>query len=404
MPWIAFAALTGATLLWILWPLIRPGGQAARRAAHDRQIYRDQLAEIDRDLARGVLDAAEAEAARAEVARRLLAADAAAARESGPAATPPRLRWFAAGLVAVAVAGGTTGLYLWRGAPTLPDAPLAERRAARPTQAEHEARLAEAGIDPAPPARGEDVRLAELVGQLREVLAGRPQDIRGHRLLVGALARLGHYAEAHRVQAHVLELLGDSATAGDHADHAELMILAARGYVSPEAEAALARALERDPALKPARYYAGLALAQQGRAEEAFSLWSALLAEGPEDAPWIAPIREQIGALAAALGRTPPPPATPGPGPSAEDVAAAAQMSPEARQEMIRGMVEGLAERLSREGGPAADWARLIRALGVLGERERAGKVWAEARTAFADRPDDLALLRAAADAAGLAE
>jgi cytochrome c-type biogenesis protein CcmH len=402
--WIAIAVMTVLSLLWVLRPLIMGTGRGMARASYDRQIYRDQLSEIERDHARGVIDAAEAEASRAEVARRLLAADEAARRDPGSQAGPAPVRRAAAVLLAVGVTGAALGLYLVEGAPRLSDAPLAERQAARPSQAAFEAQLASAGVDPAPAPEGEEVRLAEMVTQLRTVLETRPNDLRGHRLLAGALARMGHFAQAHRAQARVIQIAGEAATAEDHVEHAELMILAAQGYVSPEAEMALAEALQRDPALKPARYYAGLAMAQAGRPEQAFNLWAGLLAEGPADAPWIAPIREQIGPLAAMLGQTVPQPPAPGPGPTAEDMEAAAQMTPEARQQMIRGMVDGLAERLASEGGPAEDWARLIGALGVLGERDRAASIWAEAQAAFAGEDAALATLRAAALAAGLAD
>ena len=187
---------------------------------------------------------------------------------------------------------------------------------------------------------------------------------------------------------------------------ADSYILAAGGYVSPEAEAALASALERDPKNGTARFYMGLMWAQTGRPDLAFRFWRALLEEGPEEAPWIPPIRAQIGMLAAAAGVDYAPPPAPGaaPGPDAADVAAAAEMSDEDRQGMIRSMVDRLSDRLATEGGPPEDWARLISSLGVLGDTERAAAIWAEAQTVFAGREADLATIRAAAEQAGVAE
>jgi cytochrome c-type biogenesis protein CcmH len=80
-------------------------------------------------------------------------------------------------------------------------------------------------------------------------------------------------------------------------------------------------------------------------------------------------------------------------GPSAADIAAASEMSAEDRAEMIRGMVNGLSDRLATDGGPPPDWARLITALGVLGETDRARAIAAEAREVFADDAGALAVI-----------
>ncbi|MEO1313676.1 MAG: c-type cytochrome biogenesis protein CcmI, partial [Pseudomonadota bacterium] len=192
--------------------------------------------------------------------------------------------------------------------------------------------------------------------------------------------------------------LGEEAAGTDHADLAEYKILAVNGYVSPEAEEALSNALTLDPREPRARYYSGLSALQAGRADLTYDLWLRLLIESPETAPWMPPIRAQIGEVAIAAGRPVPPGiATPAPGPSAEDMAAAEALSPEERRQMVQGMVAQLGERLASEGGPAEDWARLIRALGVLGERGRASAIWTEAAEVFADAPVDLSIIRQAA-------
>ena len=138
----------------------------------------------------------------------------------------------------------------------------------------------------------------------------------------------------------------------------------------------------------------------------AFSLWRALLTEGPADAPWMGPIREQIEELAWRAGehRFQLPPEQALPGPSQADMANAAEMSDEDRQAMIRGMVDRLSDRLASEGGTPEEWARLIGALGVLGDTDRAKTIWAEAQTVFAGKDDALATIRAAAEQAGVAE
>jgi cytochrome c-type biogenesis protein CcmH len=270
---------------------------------------------------------------------------------------------------------------------------LSEQKAARanrPNQDQAEARVGDVEIDVAP-------EYVTLVEQLREAVATNPTDEQGLRLLALHEFRLGKYSAARRAQARIMQIVGDNATAKDHSDFAEVMIVAANGYVSPEAEFALSRTLKADPTDGRARYYSGLALLQSGRADVAHRLWSGLLAEGPADAPWIPLINAQIGEVARLAG------ITTAPGPDADQIAAAADMTDTDRNDMIRGMVDGLGERLATEGGTPDEWARLIRALGVLGETGRASAIWNEAQGVFANKPAALNILREAAQAAEVA-
>lgn len=404
MFWLVAAALSLAVALALGLTLLRARArQMAEGAESDLALYRDQLKEIERDLERGVLAPQEAEAARAEVARRLLAADRRleAARAAGSYGwAGPQMVAVAAVIVAVIAAGA---LYLWLGAPGYPDMPLEARLQAAQEYRANRPRQAEAERDMPPIAGVEtDGKFVELVEQLRKVVAQRPGDVQGLKLLAENEARLGNFRAAHQAQAQLIEALGEKAGAQEWADLAELMILAAGGYVSPEAEEALTRALRLDPRHPRARYYSGLALAQTGRPDIAYRIWSGLLQESREDDPWVPLIRQQLPSVAAAAGIRMPAPELRGP--SAADVAAAEEMTPEERQEMIRGMVAGLAERLETEGGTPAEWARLIRAYGVLGETAKASEAWNRARETFAEDPQAQALLREAARAAEVAQ
>ena len=394
----ALAFLIAAAIAALLLLALRRGGQEQRAAAADLRVYKDQLDEVDRDLARGVLTAAEAETIRVDVSRRLLEADRQATGAAADPLPPGAATGAAAVLIAVALVGGGLLLYTRVGAPGYPDLPLATRiemaeaaRAGRPDQATAEA---DAAARPLPPvAAGEDyLRLME---QLRATLAQRPDDLQGQRLLARNEAGLGNYAAARAAQERVLDLLGETAQAEDWSDYADILVIAAGGYVSPEAEAALGEALHRDPANGPALYYSGLAMIQTGRPDLGFRIWDRLLAQSRPTDPWVMPVRARIRELAQVAGvrnYEPPRGITAGaaPGPTAEQMEAAAEMSPEERMEMIRGMVGGLSDRLATEGGPAEDWARLIAALGVLGEAEQARAIAAEAEEVFAG--DDLAL------------
>jgi cytochrome c-type biogenesis protein CcmH len=400
---LALAALVAAALVRAL---LR-GGAGRPEAEADLQVYRDQLKEVGRDLARGVIAEAEAERARIEISRKLLDADRAGRGAGAAARGSPVLPVV---LIGAALAGAVW-LYRAAGEPGYPDLPIAERiaraetfREARPSQAEAEAK-AGAALTGRPAA---DPQYAALMDRLRAAVAERPDDITGQRLLARNEAALGNFAAAIAAQREVIRLSGAGATAGDHATLADAMILATGGHVSPEAEEALIRALQLDPRNGTARFYMGLMWAQTGRPDLAFGLWRGLLEEGPAEAPWMPMIRSQIGFLADAAGvnYTPPPAPVPGaaPGPDAAAMAAAADMTPEERQQMIRGMVDQLAERLASEGGPAEDWARLVSSLGVLGEADRARAAYASARAALAGDAAALATVRSAAEQAGVTE
>lgn len=437
--WIAAGVAALAAALWVARPLALGRRAARSRAAHDEQVFRDQLAEVDRDLDRGVLNPTEAEAARIEISRRLLGAADERARSADHQPAPLWASLALAAVVVVGAPGFAYFLYGGIGAPGLPDQPLASRDESRPPQQVAEVRAPEA--PPMPDMADADT--VALVDRLTAQLEGPDADRQGLYLLAQAQGRLGRFRESWRTYARLIEATGGDAPGGVFAAMAEAMILATAGYISPEAEAALTQALQRDPQSPIARYYMGSAFAQTGRPASAMETWGGLLADSPPDAPWVQPVRARIADLAAETGVAPPDgvevAAAPGgdvlqltrglderlraesgppeawaqlvrsyaalgmredslaaaqrargalqgealtrfegmldtevamPGPSAEDVAAAADMDPGDRQAMIRGMVEGLRDRLYDEGGSVDEWARLIRALGVLGETD----------------------------------
>ena len=394
-------------------PLIAGRGGADSRDAEDARVFRDQLAEIERDLARGTITPAEAEGARIEVSRRLIAADERARRESAPRPAPQRHSGLAAGLALIGTPALAAALYLGIGAPGVPDQPLAGRQvlgglaqgpAARPSQDEAEAEMA----GKLPPPADADPQYADLVARLEQTVAQRPDDVQGHRLLAVSLVQLGRYAEAWRAYDRVLELTGEAADAETRAAKAEAMIMAAGGYVSPEATDEIAGALERDPALPMGRYYAGLALAQAGRTDDAIAMWQALRRDSPPDAPYLAWVDMMLADATAArdappvtgaamdaamdsatprAAREPASDAGAGRGPAEADVAAAAELSPDERAAMIGGMVARLEDRLSTEGGSAEEWLRLIRSFVQLDRTEDAARAYRLAAAALADDP-----------------
>ena len=379
-------------------PLLRP---AETVDDHPQiAIYKGQLEEVDRDVDRGVLNAEEAERARAEIARRLLAVS----RQSQITGTAPRE-------ASLAVAGGVAmllvvaGVLTYReiGAPGDPDQPLSARlaqaeqmRRDRPDQA-----ALEAAAPPPPPTADVPADYLEQIDKLRAIVPTRPDDLQGWTLLALHEARLGNYAAAARAQERVVALQGDAVTPADLTREVDLLVAAANGVVSPEAESIARDLLDRDAASIAGRYYMGALYNQTGRPDIAFRFWRPIVDSG--DASFHADLtRAQIedAALRAGVDYDLPEQR----GPDAATVAAAQDMTDADRQAMIGNMVGQLADRLANDGGPASEWARLISAYGVLGRLDDARTVYAEAQTAFAG--DELALqaLATAAAAAGVAE
>ena len=405
--WVSAGAMVVMVALVLVQALRSGRAQAlAAPGVEDLGVYRDQWSEVDRDLARGTLQPAEAARLRVEVQRRMLDADR-AAHQATAAVRGLSLPVATAG-VAIALAAAVAG-YVWLGVPGYPDLPLSERIAAadvlyqtRPSQQQ-----AEAEAPAFTPPAATDPQFLDLMTKLRAVMASRPDDLAGQGLLARNEAALGNFSAARRAQDAVVQLKGDAVSGEDLATLAEAMIFAANGIVTPQAEAVLIRCLTIDPRNGSARFYVGLMFAQIGRPDRTFALWQPLLAEGPADAPWTQPIRARIADLAAAAGINYTLPAeTTGPestGPDAAAIAAADQMGAADRQAMIRSMVDGLEQRLETEGGAVEDWAKLITSLGVLQDMDRARIAHDKAQAAFAGNPGALATIHAAAVQAGLA-
>ncbi len=394
--WLFAILLFLITIFALLRPLLR-SSNTIDTTSNDMQVYKDQLDEIASDVARDIISKDDAQSLQAEISRRLLKA----ADDRSPPRPPPSCNPKLISLTIAAVLTAFSFLfYAQLGTPTLPDAPfglrladVAAARAMRPSQdqAEISAALAPVTIN------ADDLALLQ---KLEAALASRPNDLRGHELLAQTQAQLGLWTKARVSQQQVLRIKGDAATGPDHFLLGEYMVYAANGNVSPEAEQAFASGLTLDPQNPRGRYFSGLALAQGGRPDLAFRLWSGLLAEGPPDAPWIAAIQNDLPQLARDAGRPMPEFAA---GPDAAAIAQAAEMSQADRTAMIGTMVQGLATRLQSQGGTVEEWAQLIRAYGVLGETANASKAWEQAKTIFAGDQNKLALLLQAAQTAEIA-
>jgi len=399
--WLGYALMSGLAIAAVLTPMWR--GRADNAATDtDIDIYRDQLDEVDRDLARGVLDTVEAERTRTEISRRLLNADAAARAETKNA--PRGLTRSMALVLGAALLLGTGALYWTLGAPGYGDVPRAERlaigqerRENRPSQAEAEAANPEddaiAFIAP---------ETAEILQALRGATFEQPDEIQGWAYLAQIEASVGNMQRAARAQERTIAMLGDTANNNDYIRLLDFLVIGTGGYVSPEVERITVSILNDDPTNIAALYYAGLMYAQNDRPDRAFNFWRQVVETGDRDALHWGFAAGQIRDVAAQLGVDYTLPDQRGP--SNDDIAAAQDMAPEDRQAMIQGMVGQLADRLATEGGPPQDWARLISSLAVLGENETALTVLNEAELTFGGDVQAVNLIRRAAQDAGLIE
>ena len=368
------AVLAAAVSLTVLVPLFRSGRGALAMADQEVSVYRDQLGELDRDLERGVIAPAEAEAARTEIARRLIRADGARQTvRSSQSETPRRV---AAATAVVAMPLLALGLYVSLGNPGLPDAPLAARLAAPPEQQD----------------------IAVLVAKVERHLAANPDDLQGWRVLAPIYVRSGNFDAAAEAFRNIVRIAGSSATT--EGDLGEAILRGSGGAITAEAQAAFERALKDDPKDVRARFYLALADAQAGRPEEAATALRALIAEAPPGATWAKGMREMLAEIEGAGPDTAV--ASTQPGPTAADIEAAGGMSSGDRTTMIEGMVAQLAARLQSEPEDAEGWARLVRSYMVLGRPDDARAALDEARSALAGAADKLALVENEARATGL--
>ncbi len=308
----------------LLVPLLRTRVEATNRLDNDLAVYRDQLAEIERERAAGTLPESEAAAARIEVERRILAAG---DQPPPPARADATLHKVLPPALALLIPLLALGLYLQTGHPGLPAAPFAAGQ-------------------PPPASADEPFSVEKLLATARARLAAQPDDPE-------ALSALG-----------------------------EALTLEANGTVTRPAVESFNKALAAQPDDPRALFYLGLHEAQSGDSRAALARWRALLAKSPPDAPFLPMLRAEIERVAKAANiDVPPMPPSSMPQPSREQQDAMAAMTPEQRQQAIRGMVEGLAARLKENPADRAGWLRLANAWKVLGENANAADAYAKADT-----------------------
>jgi cytochrome c-type biogenesis protein CcmH len=371
--WVIAAVLTLCASLAVLLPLAaRPKGEPDG-SSHDLEVYRDQLSDLERDLARGLIHPSQADQARAEIARRILRLDQSASGKPDVRSysVAARLVLTAAVLVVPLV---SWGVYARLGSPDLPSQPLSERLAKNPA----------------------DSTIDELVARAESHLAANPSDARGWDVVAPIYLRMQRFADAVGAYRNAIRLDGDSAAR--QAGLGEAIANAAGGIVSTDAQAAFEAALKLEPGNPKANFYLAVAMAQEGRKDEAVAKWRAMLAAFPADSPWRAAVEAAIaetGKQSTAANNTA--------GPTPQDVDAASSMSAQDRSAMIETMVASLDEKLRQNPHDEEGWARLVRSYLVLAKPDQARDALNRGVAAFGPESDEAKKLVTFAASLGLA-
>lgn len=342
--WFVAALLTLGASLTVLLPLAGRSKGVPSGGEHDLEVYRDQLAELERDASRGLIQPADAEQARAEIARRII--------RSGSGEASSRVPRFSAagrvlgGAAVLAVPLVSWGLYGMLGSPDIPSQPLQERLAQSP---------AESSVD-------------DLIARAEGHLAANPEDGRGWDVLAPVYMRMGRFDQAVTAYRNAIRLQGS--TAERESGLGEALTGAGGGVISAEAQQAFERALKLEKNQPKARFFLASALVQDGKLAEAASAWEAMLADLPADSAWRGPTEQALAEARKRLAASGP--MKPGAGPTQQDMDAAASMSPEDRKAMIEAMVAGLDAKLRQNPHDLEGWQRLLRSYLVLGKNDEA--------------------------------
>ncbi|TKT81243.1 c-type cytochrome biogenesis protein CcmI [Aquamicrobium sp. LC103] len=369
--WIAAAVLTLGACLAVLVPLTRT--QAGRDADrdHDIEVYRDQLAELDREAARGSIGESEAAEARAEIGRRILRL---ADQQSDQASSSGgRFTRFAGTAAVLSIPLLSWGVYATIGSPDLPAMPL-------------QARIEQ---DP------EKNTVDELVARAEAHLAENPSDGRGWDVLAPIYYRMGRHQDAVTAYRNAIRLSGVSAAR--ETGLGEALAASSGGLITSDAQAAFERALALDPQFPKARYLLAAAFMQDGKPDQAVAELQRMMEGLPEESPWRDVAQQAMRSVNAEVEREQT--AT---GPTREQVQDAAGMDDADRAAMIEGMVSSLDEKLRANPDDPAGWQRLIQSYVVLGREADAVEALGRGIVAMGSDSDKGAELEAFGASLGL--
>ena len=442
MFWIAAGLLTLATLAAVVLPILRARAEARRAADYDIEVYRDQLKEVERNKTRGLIGKEEAEAAKAEIGRRILEADQRRQKAASEGAGTSRgLVRVAAVLVAAALPAGAVAVYLSEGNPGLESQPFASRNLPDDAGTQLSGRGGAAGggqaqagggqAGGAPAGSGGQGQQGQSLAQSEANLSARleenPDNVDDWVLLGRTRLAMQRYGAAVEAFEQAVQRAPNRPQV--NAFYGEALVMANQGTVVPKAQEAFEKVRQQVPDDPRSRFYIGLAEKQAGNPQAALDIWKQLVADADPGAPYLEAVGQQMASVERELGIEPGttfaevkpegPAAGQGsqtaqtgsgsaseggaPNPSREQVEAAQNMSSEDRQQMIQGMVDRLASRLEQDPTDAQGWQRLIRSYSVLGEGDKATQALADGLAAFEGNDAVRQQLKMAAQQQGVA-
>lgn len=413
--WLILTILAAGAALIVAAPFLFRSSDAGATASRI-DVYKDQLAEVERDMAQGLIEEAEAASMRVEIERRILSA---ANEENAPAERiAPNWQYrMVTGVTAIVILG-SVGLYASLGRPELSSvSPQPQdawaQRAAMAANAAQQGQVTQTADS--------QQGVGDVVKRLEERLEANPKDADGWRVLGWSYDSTGRYQDALTAYGRAVELQKDNPTI--RALYGEMQVKAANGVVTEAALATFEQVLAVNANDERARFFKGVAKEQKGDNQGAIDEWLALYKIAPADAEWTGDLRSRIEEVAQKAGidvgmklaeakpaatataqQAPAAPSHPGPaGPSAADIENAEQMSAEDRQAMVTNMVEGLANRLETSPRDPDGWIMLMRSRMAMNDAEKARAALEKAKSVFADEPETQQRIVQAAQAMGIA-
>lgn len=265
--WIVVAIMIAIALLFVVLPLLGRGQAkaAASRSDLNLSVYRDQLRELDSELAEGALSKEQYQSARSELETRVLE------DSSGPAANaaaPAANGRGAAIAAAIAVPVFSISIYLMVGQP------------------------GETGTASKPPPASQQEQINAMVDSLAQKLKQNPDDAEGWAMLGRSYNAMRRYSEAADAYERAVALQPNNPQV--LTDYADILAMKNGRNMLGEPEKYIQQALQIDPNNMKAIALMGTAHFQRKNYPAAIESWQKILNMVPPDSPIAASIKANI--------------------------------------------------------------------------------------------------------------
>ena len=310
MSW-TFIGLTSllilSTLVLVANSLLKKRDTNSNGENPDVVFLKDQLGQLDKEVELGITEKSEAEFDKIRISRKILFFANELTNKNHEHNAPIKITIWIWCSIAVLVSLGTYKTYdLIGGDVFVPRAPIVKKFIANDSRKDYlSQKIAEQLIvttrERKKLANSENHTLIKLVEELKNVLEKRPNDLKGHILLVKNSARLNDFITARIAQEKVIALLGEGANSFSYSNYAELCIRAASGYLSLEAIMAIEKSLSIDPNNPQAKFYSSLQFLQENKNSDTFRIWIEILDKEPINSKWAAMVVAQMATISSFL-------------------------------------------------------------------------------------------------------